>query len=103
MKVYKNDSITPEKMNELLKEAQQEKPVMNLKEVENIIATKQYTPTFIKPFRIGINTIIVGSGIIVSSFLAYMTLKVDKQNETFTQSSQIASKPDNNFVEHVTN
>ena len=76
MEIHKN---TNKQLNDLLNEARHEKPVMNLKEVENIIAEGKYTPAAgNRGFHIGMNNLIVLCGIVVSSFLAYMALKVDK-------------------------
>src|SRR6185436_13933083 len=75
MEIHKN---TNRQLNELFNEARHEKPVMDLKEVEKIISDGKFTPASSnKAFRIGINNLIVVSGILVSSFLAYMALKVD--------------------------
>jgi hypothetical protein len=76
MEIHKN---TNKQLNDLLNEARHEKPVMNLKEVENIIAQGKYTPAAgNRGFHIGMNNLIVLCGIVVSSFLAYMALKVDQ-------------------------
>jgi len=78
MKIYTNHH---HRTDELLKEASVGKPVMNLDEVEQIVNAGRYTSAVgFKGIHIGINTVIVTSGIIVSSFLAYMALKVDKQS-----------------------
>lgn len=76
MEIHKN---TNKQLNDLLHEARHEKPVMNLKEVEEIISKGKYTPAGSnRGFHIGMNNLIVVCGIVVSSFLAYMALKVDK-------------------------
>jgi hypothetical protein len=76
MEIHKN---TNKQLNDLLNEARHEKPVMNLREVENIISEGKYTPSGAsRGFHIGMNNMIVVCGIVVSSFLAYMALKVDK-------------------------
>jgi|GEM_PF-4095330 len=75
MEIHKN---TNKQLNDLLHEARHEKPVMNLKEVENIISEGKYAPAGgSRGFHIGMNNMIVVCGIVVSSFLAYMALKVD--------------------------
>jgi hypothetical protein len=75
MEVHKN---TNKQLSDLLNEARHEKPVMNLKEVESIISQGKYTPAAgNRGFHIGMNNLIVVCGIVVSSFLAYMALKVD--------------------------
>lgn len=75
MEIHKN---TNKQLNDLFTEARHEKPVMNLKEVENIISEGKYSPApGSRGFHIGMNNLIVVCGIVVSSFLAYMALKVD--------------------------
>lgn len=76
MEIHKN---TNKQLNDLLNEARHEKPVMNMKEVEGIINEGKYTPSGAgRGFHIGMNNLIVLAGIVVSSFLTYMALKVDK-------------------------
>ncbi|MCX6275120.1 MAG: hypothetical protein NTV09_07925 [Bacteroidetes bacterium] len=76
MEIHKN---TNKQLNDLLNEARHEKPVMNMKEVEGIINQGKYTPSAAsRGFHIGMNNLIVLAGIVVSSFLTYMALKVDK-------------------------
>jgi hypothetical protein len=78
MKIHTNQQ---HRTDELLKEASEGKPLMGLEEVEQIVNAGRYTSAAgFKGIHIGINTVIVTSGIIVSSFLAYMALKVDKRN-----------------------
>jgi hypothetical protein len=75
MEIHKT---TNKQLNDLFNEARQEKPVMNLKEVDQIIKEGKYTPSAgSRGFHIGMNNLIVVCGIVVSSFLAYMALKVD--------------------------
>ncbi|MEO8087201.1 MAG: hypothetical protein ABI763_10300 [Bacteroidota bacterium] len=75
MEIHQN---TNKQLNDLLTEARHENPVMNVKEVEKIIAEGKYTPAGgSRGFHIGMNNMIVLCGIVVSSFLAYMALKVD--------------------------
>ena len=66
-------------LDELFNTARQEKPLLNLDEVKNILPA---TPaSFVPPskgFRFSISHIIVGSGIVISSGLAYFTMKTDK-------------------------
>ncbi len=103
MEIHKN---TNQKTNELLNEARHEKPVMNLKEVENIISTGSYTSAATNSgFHIGLNNLIVICGITISSFLAYMALKVDKGDlmispatSTIKQTASVVSKPVANSV-----
>lgn len=94
MEIHKT---TNKQLNDLFNEARQEKPVMNLKEVDQIIKDGKYTPSAgSHGFHIGMNNLIVVCGIVVSSFLAYMALKVD-QGELGTavdhQTQQVAEAP----------
>ena len=76
MEIHKT---TNKQLNDLFNEARQEKPVMNLKEVDQVIKEGKYTPSAgSRGFHIGMNNLIVVCGIVVSSFLAYMALKVDQ-------------------------
>jgi len=76
MEIHKT---TNKELNDLFNEARHEKPVMNLKEVGQVITDGKYTPSAASHgFHIGMNNLIVVCGIVVSSFLAYMALKVDQ-------------------------
>jgi hypothetical protein len=76
MEIHKT---TNKELNDLFNEARHEKPVMNLKEVDQVIKDGKYTPAAATHgFHIGMNNLIVVCGIVVSSFLAYMALKVDQ-------------------------
>ncbi len=102
MEIHKN---TNKQMNDLLNEARHEKPVMNLMEVEGIIARGKYTPAGGGTgFHIGMNNLIVVCGIVVSSFLAYMALKVDKGDLVTSEISaqhKINSAAENNLSNAV--
>ena len=75
MEIHKT---TNKELNDLFNEARQEKPVMDFKEVDQVIKDGKYTPVGgSSGFHIGMNNLIVICGIVVSSFLAYMALKVD--------------------------
>ena len=75
MEIHKT---TNKELNDLFNEARQEKPVMDFKEVDQVIKDGKYTPVGgSRGFHIGMNNLIVICGIVVSSFLAYMALKVD--------------------------
>jgi hypothetical protein len=76
MEIHKT---TNKELNDLFNEARHEKPVMNIKEVDQVIKDGKYTPSGAgHGFHIGMNNLIVVCGIVVSSFLAYMALKVDQ-------------------------
>src|SRR6187549_1294585 len=76
MEIHKT---TNKELNDLFNEARQEKPVMDFKEVDQVIKDGKYTPSAgSRGFHIGMNNLIVVAGIVVSSFLAYMALKVDR-------------------------
>jgi len=100
MEIHKN---TNKQLNDLLNEARHEKPVMNLKEVEQIISDGKYTPAAgRRGFHIGMNNMIVVCGIVVSSFLAYMALKVDKGDlVNASASSQTNALPQNTPLNQV--
>jgi hypothetical protein len=67
-----------QRIDELMHEARNEKPLLPLTEVESIIGTSSISPAVtVKGLHVGLNSLIVITGIVVSSFLAYMALKVD--------------------------
>jgi hypothetical protein len=79
MEIHNN---TNPRLDELFREARNEKPVMSMDEAEKIISSGNYTPAATpRGALIGMNNLIVVSGIIVSSFLAFMVLKVDRQDD----------------------
>jgi hypothetical protein len=78
-------------LDDLFKEARQEKPILGLDEVKNIIPASN-TVIGSKGFQFSISHIIVVSGIIVSSGLAYFTMKSDKTAADKIKSEQVAQE-----------
>ena len=90
MEIHNNSN---KQLNDLLGEARREKPVMNFNDVEKIISEGKYIPTGgNRGWHIGMNNMIVLCGIVVSSFLAYMALKVDKGDLVNSTSPSVEQK-----------
>jgi hypothetical protein len=78
METYKEDK----RMEELFRKAREEKPLMHLDEVKNVLPSNQPFVPHSRGFHFGISQAIVISGIVISSGLAYMTMKTDKTDAT---------------------
>jgi hypothetical protein len=94
METYKEDK----RMDELFRKAREEKPLMHLDEIKNVLPANQPIIPHAKGWHFSISHIIVVSGIIISSGLAYLTMKTDKINKADTtpkteQASQTPVEP----------
>jgi hypothetical protein len=75
METYKEEN---KRMDEMFRKAREEKPLLNLDEVKNVLPANQPLIPHGKGLHFSISHVIIVSGIVISSGLAYMTIKKDK-------------------------
>jgi hypothetical protein len=79
METYKEEN---KRMDEMFRKAREEKPLINLDEVKNVLPANQPLISHGKRLHFSISHIIIVSGIVISSGLAYMTIKKDMTDST---------------------
>jgi hypothetical protein len=91
MDTYKDGN---QHLDDLFKEARAEKPLVSMDEVKNIIPSSPAAAGAAagKAFHFGISQVIVVSGIVISSGLAYFTMKIDKTPAEKPKTEQVAQQ-----------
>jgi hypothetical protein len=91
MDTYKDGN---QHLDDLFKEARAEKPLVSMEEVKNIIPSSPAAAGAAagKAFHFGISQVIVVSGIVISSGLAYFTMKSDKTPADKAKTEQVVQQ-----------